>query len=221
MRLRAGVDRTAGHGVTPLTGLVSRGGLSQFLPRCQGGICSAGLEKSRPIREHNAMSANDFDIHTLARYLHLAPQQVAKLADRGKLPGRKVGGAVAVRQGRHPSLAGKPDRTVRRGRTGGSRGRFAALGPRRHAGGGDLHRRHASPGGDRHSPARPDAKLGDRLDGRAGRRDRLALGLRRRWPTPSVSRRNALHGAGKRRGAACTPGGPWPRSSASPSWPSG
>ena len=51
-----------------------------------------GLEKCRPIREHNAMSANDFDIHTLARYLHLAPQQVAKLADRGKLPGRKVGG---------------------------------------------------------------------------------------------------------------------------------
>ncbi|MGO8691363.1 MAG: PTS sugar transporter subunit IIA [Thermoguttaceae bacterium] len=39
------------------------------------------------------MSANDFDIHTLARYLHLAPQQVAKLADRGKLPGRKVAGA--------------------------------------------------------------------------------------------------------------------------------
>jgi PTS system nitrogen regulatory IIA component len=38
------------------------------------------------------MSANDFDIHTLARYLHLAPQQVAKLADRGKLPGRKVAG---------------------------------------------------------------------------------------------------------------------------------
>ena len=51
-----------------------------------------GLEKCRPIREHNVMSANDFDIHALARYLHLAPQQVAKLADRGKLPGRKVGG---------------------------------------------------------------------------------------------------------------------------------
>ncbi len=38
------------------------------------------------------MSANDFDLHTLARYLHLAPQQVARLADRGKLPGRKVAG---------------------------------------------------------------------------------------------------------------------------------
>ena len=38
------------------------------------------------------MPHSNFDIQGLARYLHLAPQQVAKLADRGKLPGRKVGG---------------------------------------------------------------------------------------------------------------------------------
>ena len=38
------------------------------------------------------MPYSDFDLHGLARYLHLAPQQVAKLADRGQLPGRKVGG---------------------------------------------------------------------------------------------------------------------------------
>ncbi len=38
------------------------------------------------------MPYQDFDVEGLARYLHLAPQQVAKLADRGKLPGRKVGG---------------------------------------------------------------------------------------------------------------------------------
>jgi PTS system nitrogen regulatory IIA component len=38
------------------------------------------------------MSADDFDIESLAAYLHLAPQQVARLADRGKLPGRKVAG---------------------------------------------------------------------------------------------------------------------------------
>jgi nitrogen PTS system EIIA component len=42
--------------------------------------------------EHKRMPYSDFDIHSLARYLHLAPQQVSKLADRGKLPGRKVGG---------------------------------------------------------------------------------------------------------------------------------
>ncbi|MGO8747686.1 MAG: PTS sugar transporter subunit IIA [Thermoguttaceae bacterium] len=34
----------------------------------------------------------DFGIENLAKYLHLAPQQVARLADRGKLPGRKVAG---------------------------------------------------------------------------------------------------------------------------------
>ncbi len=34
----------------------------------------------------------DFGIESLARYLHLTPQQVARLADRGKLPGRKVAG---------------------------------------------------------------------------------------------------------------------------------
>lgn len=38
------------------------------------------------------MSFEDFDIDSLAAYLHLAPQQVSRLADRGKLPGRKVAG---------------------------------------------------------------------------------------------------------------------------------
>jgi len=38
------------------------------------------------------MPHTDFDIERLAAYLHLAPAQVARLADRGKLPGRKVGG---------------------------------------------------------------------------------------------------------------------------------
>ncbi len=38
------------------------------------------------------MPYSDFDIHTLARYLHITPQQVAKMAERGHLPGRKIGG---------------------------------------------------------------------------------------------------------------------------------
>ncbi len=38
------------------------------------------------------MPYRDFDVTALARYLHLAPQQVVKLAERGKLPGRKVSG---------------------------------------------------------------------------------------------------------------------------------
>ena len=38
------------------------------------------------------MAHEDFDIDSLAAYLHLTPPQVAKMADRGKLPGRKVAG---------------------------------------------------------------------------------------------------------------------------------
>jgi PTS system nitrogen regulatory IIA component len=38
------------------------------------------------------MPHTDFDLHNLARYLHLTPAQVAKLAEREKLPGRKVSG---------------------------------------------------------------------------------------------------------------------------------
>ena len=38
------------------------------------------------------MPYRDFDVSSLARYLHLTPPQVVKLAERGKLPGRKVSG---------------------------------------------------------------------------------------------------------------------------------
>ena len=36
------------------------------------------------------MSDEDFDLDRLAAYLHLMPAQVARLAERGKLPGRRV-----------------------------------------------------------------------------------------------------------------------------------
>jgi PTS system nitrogen regulatory IIA component len=38
------------------------------------------------------MPHSNFTVESLARYLHLAPSQVARLADRGSLPGRKVAG---------------------------------------------------------------------------------------------------------------------------------
>ena len=38
------------------------------------------------------MSQEDFDLASLAVYLHITPQQVEKLASRGKVPGRKVQG---------------------------------------------------------------------------------------------------------------------------------
>ncbi|MCI0334005.1 MAG: PTS sugar transporter subunit IIA [Planctomycetes bacterium] len=38
------------------------------------------------------MTQEDFDIDRLAAYLHMMPAAVVKLAERGKLPGRRVGG---------------------------------------------------------------------------------------------------------------------------------
>lgn len=38
------------------------------------------------------MATDDFDIDRLAAYLHMMPAAIAKLAERGKLPGRRVGG---------------------------------------------------------------------------------------------------------------------------------
>lgn len=38
------------------------------------------------------MASQDLDVDALAAYLHLTPQKVKRLADRGKLPGRRVGG---------------------------------------------------------------------------------------------------------------------------------
>ena len=38
------------------------------------------------------MSEDDFDKSTLATFLHLTPAQIEKMANRGKLPGRRVGG---------------------------------------------------------------------------------------------------------------------------------
>lgn len=39
------------------------------------------------------MATQDLDVEQLAVYLHLTPPQVRRLADRGQIPGRRVGGA--------------------------------------------------------------------------------------------------------------------------------
>jgi nitrogen PTS system EIIA component len=38
------------------------------------------------------MAQDDYDVERLAEYLHMMPAAVLKLAERGKLPGRRVGG---------------------------------------------------------------------------------------------------------------------------------
>jgi len=42
--------------------------------------------------DNGGMKHEDFDIDSLAAYLHLTPAQVARLAERDQLPGRKVSG---------------------------------------------------------------------------------------------------------------------------------
>lgn len=39
------------------------------------------------------MPENDFDLASLAAFLHLTPDQVRKMAERDKIPGRKIGGS--------------------------------------------------------------------------------------------------------------------------------
>jgi PTS system nitrogen regulatory IIA component len=39
------------------------------------------------------MADDDFDVASLAAYLHMMPAQVSRLVERGKLPGRRLGGA--------------------------------------------------------------------------------------------------------------------------------
>lgn len=38
------------------------------------------------------MADDDFDISSLAAHLHMLPMQISKLADRGKIPARRIGG---------------------------------------------------------------------------------------------------------------------------------
>lgn len=50
------------------------------------------LKTPDPVRYNAIMAQDDFDIERLAAYLHMMPAAVAKLVERGKLPGRRVGG---------------------------------------------------------------------------------------------------------------------------------
>jgi PTS system nitrogen regulatory IIA component len=43
-------------------------------------------------KEESTVADDDFDISSLAAYMHMLPAQITKLADRGKIPARRVGG---------------------------------------------------------------------------------------------------------------------------------
>src|SRR5688572_29854763 len=45
------------------------------------------------------MANEDFDVDRLAEYIHLRADQVVRLAERGKLPGRRIAGQWKFSQG--------------------------------------------------------------------------------------------------------------------------
>jgi len=51
-----------------------------------------GAAESRKFVDGVDMSQEDLDVHSLAAYLHVAPAQVMRLVERGKLPARRVSG---------------------------------------------------------------------------------------------------------------------------------
>jgi len=58
----------------------------------QYGFCDFTAPDAFPLHEISSMAEEDFDVNSLAAYLHLTPAQVSRLADRGKVPARRVGG---------------------------------------------------------------------------------------------------------------------------------
>jgi PTS system nitrogen regulatory IIA component len=56
----------------------------------QGGARPVGNEAA--LCDNGRMPHSDFDVEGLARYLHISTSQVTKMAERGTLPARKIGG---------------------------------------------------------------------------------------------------------------------------------
>lgn len=60
-------------------------------PRSSNAIIGDSIQ-SRTSKNQESHAVEDLDVARLADYLHLTPAQVTRMVERGKLPGRKVGG---------------------------------------------------------------------------------------------------------------------------------
>jgi len=56
------------------------------------GLVRRGPQNLNALSYNSSMAQVDFDIDRLAAYLHMMPETIVKLAERGKLPGRRVAG---------------------------------------------------------------------------------------------------------------------------------
>ena len=68
------------------------GDCASFAPACQGSLGGFAWTASVAFGDNASMAEDDFDVEGLAAHLHMNPAQIGKLADRGDLPGRRVGG---------------------------------------------------------------------------------------------------------------------------------
>ena len=121
------------------------------------------------------MSTGDFDLDSLAAYLHLTPDKVRRMVDRGRLPGRKIGGIwrfseAEIHHWLEDSIGASDDTelervegVLRRAEPGAQDISIAACPPA---------------GGHRRAADRTYAHVGHRQDGGNGRQDRLAVGSR-------------------------------------------
>lgn len=66
---------------------------STEMPMKCGFLPWLALDNRPCFRKDRHMAETDFDVMQLAKFLQLSPQRVEKLAERDKLPGRKIGGA--------------------------------------------------------------------------------------------------------------------------------
>ncbi len=80
------------HCVAFFLEVVSKGGQGSRRAKRLHDYGSAGASPSRQFSSGAIMAQEDFDIERLAAYLHMMPADVTRLADRGKLPGRRIGG---------------------------------------------------------------------------------------------------------------------------------
>ena len=145
------------------------------------------------------MAEDDFGIESLAAYLHLDPAQVVRLAERGKLPGRKVGGQWRFAQPvihhwleERIGLSSDEELEQMEGVLRKAAGEMAAA--------VDRHRRLAADPGDRHPAGSAYARLRDLDVGRRGGRYRLAVGHGQDGRGGARPRRHGPHGVGKWRG---------------------
>ena len=130
-----------------------------------------------------SMAQDDFDIDRLAAYLHMMPAAVQKLAERGKLPGRRIGGDWRFSTAEiHHWLEDRIGLSDEEGLVHMEGALDNASDRVRRRTSFDC--QSAETRSDRNPARSPHARQRRRANDRARRPHRICFGTQRRWPTP-------------------------------------